>query len=135
MGCLAALAAPSSAHAEEAPSGTYNVRLKEVQNSCTGTGIRMDKNQLVISRRGEKNLRLALKGVPELAGRATRGGKFQGEAKKGTTAIKGLDGAFSVAGRTKGNTVRFVLIAEFFRGESPHCTQSWNATGTRAAAQ
>ena len=69
--------------------------------------------------------------VPILSGTVSRGGKFQAEVKRGKTAISGVDGRYSIAGRVDGTAIQFLFIAEYYRADKPLCTQSWTATGAR----
>jgi hypothetical protein len=64
-----------------------------------------------------------------MKGATSKGGKFNAKAKKGGTAIQGVDGKFSVTGTVKDGVLQLVLVAEYYNGEKPLCTQSWNASG------
>lgn len=75
-----------------------------------------------------------IEGIPHMVGKARAKGRLQAKAKRGKTAIQGQAGRFSVAGRISGKKnekIEFMLIAEFFHGRKPVCTQSWNGEGTR----
>jgi hypothetical protein len=67
-------------------------------------------------------------------GTAGKRGNFKARAKRGRTGVAGLEGKFSIAGNIKSRSIEFVFIAEYFKGKSPLCTQSWKGSGTRTTA-
>lgn len=112
-------------------AGFYKVKFEEVQNSCTNTGMTLDKSTVEITRGKRKRIDVTIPMVPLMKGVASKGGKFKAKAKLGTTAIKGVKGRFSVSGRVNDDVIQMVFIAEYFRGTKPLCTQSWNASGLK----
>lgn len=111
--------------------GTYNVKFEKVSNNCSQTGMNLEKAAVEFIRRKGRTLKVAIPMVPIMKGSVSNGGKFRAAAKKGKTGIKGLDGKFSSSGRVTDGLLQMILIAEYFRGNQPLCTQSWNATGRR----
>ena len=111
--------------------GEYQTKFEEVSNNCKNTGINMSKATVKLERVKGRSIALTVPLVPFLRGAVRKGGKFRAKAKKGKTAIRGVDGRFSAGGRVGDGKIQFVFIAEYFRGKQPLCTQSWNATGTK----
>ena len=112
-------------------AGKYQVKFEEVQNSCNGTGMSLHKAEIEIFRGKRKRIDVTVPMVPIMKGVASKGGKFKAKAKRGATAIKGVDGKFSVSGRVNDGVIQMVFIAEYFKGKQPLCTQSWNASGVK----
>jgi len=134
------LAAPSAAGANDTrplpaqqvtTQGKYKVKFSEVSNNCKRASINLENAAVSIDRVRGRAIRVTIPMVPIMRGAVRRGGKFRAKAKKGKTAIAGLDGRFSAGGRIDKKSIQFVFIAEYFRGKEPLCTQSWNASGTR----
>jgi hypothetical protein len=117
--------------AEGKVAGTYQVKFEEVSSNCQDTGMSLDRTQLEVTQPGARRVAVSLPMVPLMKGVVGRGGKFKAEAKKGKTAIQGVEGRFSIAGRAEGGKIQVLLIAEYFQGDKPLCTQSWNGSGTR----
>jgi hypothetical protein len=130
LATLAVAAATASAQKSEA----YQVTFESVANSCEDTGINLTRARVQLDRRG-KQLSVTIPMIPIMKGSAGRRGNFKAKAKRGKTGIAGLDGKFSIAGSTKERSIEFVLIAEYYKGKSPLCTQSWRGTGTRTTAR
>ena len=127
------LAATASAQSRSEPevAGTYEVKFEQVANNCSGVGMNLASARVVLDKGKGRGVSVTVPSVPIMTGRASSGGKFRASVKKGKTAIEGVDGRFSVAGRVEKRTVQFLFIAEYFRGARPLCTQSWNASGPR----
>ena len=130
---LALAAATASAQSRSAPevAGTYEVKFEQVANNCSGVGMNLASARVVLDKGKGRSVSVTVPSVPIMTGRASPAGKFRASVKKGKTAIEGVDGRFSVAGRVEKGTVQFLFIAEYFRGARPLCTQSWNASGPR----
>ena len=111
--------------------GEYQTKFEEVSNNCKNTGINLSKATVKLERVKGRSIALTVPLVPFLRGAVRKGGKFRAKAKKGKTAIQGVDGRFSAGGRVGDGKIQFVFIAEYFKGKQPLCTQSWNATGTK----
>lgn len=131
----AALARSASAQGrgEVTPvAGTFEAQFDSVSDNCKDTtGMNLGKATVTVAepRRGRADVTIPM--VPIMSGAVSRGGKFKAEAKRGKTAIAGVDGRFSVTGRVEGDRITFLFIAEYYAGKKPLCTQSWNATGAR----
>lgn len=129
---LVLLAAEHSALAQAGPevAGTYSVEFEEVANSCTQTGMSLRTAKVQLTQKDTK-VSVTIPSVPIMDGRVRRAGKFRASARRGKTAIQGVDGRFSVVGRVDQKTkrIQFIFVAEFFQGKKPLCSQSWNAQG------
>ena len=130
---LAAWAGAAAAQGKDAISikGTYTVKFEAVANNCSKAGMSLSSATVDVSQPKERSVSVTIPAVPIMSGVVSRGGKFRAAAKRGKTAIQGVAGRFSVAGRVERGTIQFLLIAEYFEGDKPLCTQSWNATGPR----
>jgi hypothetical protein len=114
--------------AEQPIGGKYEVRFEEVQNSCSTTGMSLSRANIELTERARR-VDVTIPMVPAMSGTVSKGGKFKARAKRGRTAIEGVEGSFSVAGRVSEGIIQLVFIAEYFKGKKPLCTQSWNASG------
>lgn len=110
-------------------SGKYRVKFEEVQNSCTSTSMSLSQATVELAQPSRRKLRVQIPKVPKMEGRVSKGGKFKAKGKKDDTPTKGVNGRFSISGRVRDGVIQFVLIAEYYRGDKPLCTQSWNASG------
>lgn len=131
---LAAGAGAAAAQGKDAPprvAGTYEVKFDQVANNCSKAGMSLSSATVDVSQPKERSVSVTIPAVPIMGGSVSRGGKFRAVAKRGKTAIQGVDGRFSVAGRVDKGTIQFLFIAEYFEGDKPLCTQSWNASGPR----
>lgn len=129
---LAASAGTAAAQEKDAPSvrGRYSAKFESVANNCSKAGMSLSSATVEVTQ-NKRNVSVTIPSVPIMSGVVSRGGKFRAAAKRGKTAIQGVDGRFSVAGRAEKGTIQFLFIAEYFEGDKPLCTQSWNASGPR----
>ena len=127
----AGAAAQGTAGAEPKVEGKYAAKFERVANNCTKAGMSLASTTVDVSQPKTRSVSVTIPAVPIMSGSVSRGGKFRAVARRGKTAIKGVDGRFSVAGRVEKRNIQFLFIAEYFEGEKPLCTQSWNASGPR----
>lgn len=131
---LTAGAGAAGAQDRDAPpnvEGNYAVKFDQVANNCSKAGMNLSSATVNVSQAKGRNVSVTIPSVPIMGGSVSKGGKFRAVAKRGKTATQGVDGRFSVAGRVEKRTIQFLFIAEYFEGDKPLCTQSWNATGPR----
>jgi len=130
---LAAVAGAAAAQDKEAVSikGKYATKFEAVANNCSKAGMSLSSATVEVSQQKERSVSVTIPSVPIMSGSVSRGGKFRASARRGKTAIQGVAGRFSVAGRVEKGTIQFLFIAEYFEGDKPLCTQSWNASGPR----
>lgn len=140
---LAALAVPMTASADNdharAVAGTWSVLYKEVTTNCQDTGMVLTTGKVEIAKRKGNAITVDIERMPVMTGSAAKGGRVKATSKIGRTSIQGLDGRFSLAGSVTGtdNTdevLSGVLVAEYYLSNKAFCTQSWNVTGHRVAA-
>lgn len=124
---LTAVLAVSPAQAQSRPA-TYQVTFEKVASSCRNTGMSLSKAKVELARKG-KRLTVTVPMVPIMKGRAGKRSKFKAQARRGKTAIAGLDGKFRIAGEATRRTIEFVFVAEYYKGKTPLCTQSWKGKG------
>lgn len=110
--------------------GKYAAKFDAVANNCSRAGMSLSSATVELTQKA-RGVSVTIPAVPIMGGTVSRGGKFRAVAKRGKTAIQGVEGRFSVAGRVEKRTIQFLFIAEYFEGTKPLCTQSWNATGPR----
>ncbi len=127
----AGAAAAQSTTAEPKVEGKYATKFERVANNCAKAGMSLSSATVDVSQPKARSVSVTIPAVPIMSGSVSRGGKFRAVAKRGKTAIQGVEGRFSVAGRVEKRNIQFLLIAEYFEGDKPLCTQSWNASGPR----
>jgi hypothetical protein len=123
----------ASAQTRQPPrvAGKYAATFQEVASNCSGMGMNLRSATIELSQSGDRAVQVTVPAVPIMRGVVSKAGKFKADAKRGKTAIQGVDGRFSVAGRVDDKGIQFLFIAEYYRGTRPMCTQSWNASGPR----
>lgn len=112
-------------------AGNYAATFSSVANNCAGVGMNISSAQVELHQASGRRVSVTIPAVPIMNGVVNRTGKFKASVKRGKTAIEGVDGRFSVAGRVAKDNLQFLFIAEYFKGQKPLCTQSWNASGPR----
>ena len=129
-GATGLLALPGAAAAQNAPSSiVYEGGFEEITNSCAkDQGMTLSKSTVTLTRKGN-TVEVTIAGVPTMTGRQRRGGSFRAETAK--PGEQGVEGRFSATGRANDRRVQLVFVAEFYRGTTPVCTQSWDVTGSR----
>lgn len=122
---LAGMAGPAAAQ-----DGSFSVTFEEVTSNCDAkeTGIFQKKGSLQLTST-PGGVQLQITGLPVMRGIQRDGGKLKAEAKD--TDGKGLRRHFRASGRAQKDEVHILVIAEFYRGDTSLCTQSWNVTGKR----
>ncbi len=116
---------------EQPVAGKFDAKFDLVSSNCKDTGMNLDRTAIELGEPGKGRVDVTIAMVPNMSGVVSRGGKFKAEAKRGRTAIEGLEGRFSIAGRVEGRTVQFLFIAEYYKDGKALCTQSWNASGSK----
>lgn len=131
---LAVAAQPALAKKKGPPKvgGTYQVTFARVADTCGGTGLSLDgdKGQLAFEQSGRR-LVLSFPMIPILKGSVKDNGSFDVFAKRGRTAIAGLDGEYRVSGMFAEGKVDLVLVVKYWSGDKPYCEQSFTGTGAK----
>ena len=118
------LAGPASA---DVGKRSFSVTFDQVSNNCTDAGTTLTQATISLDEDKRGSVTVAVPGIPKMVGTARKGGKFKARTKKSATSKPNIAGRYSVGGRVNGKQIRFLLIAEYFIGGKPLCTQSWNA--------
>ena len=95
-------------------AGSYKATFSSVANNCDGVGMNISSAQVELHESAGRKVSVTIPAVPIMKGTVNRGGKFKASVKRGKTAI-----------------LQLLFIAEYFQGDKPLCTQSWNASGPR----
>jgi hypothetical protein len=132
---VAALASPAAAQKVD---GAYEVKFEEMSTNCDPPRFAYTRGVVRIDT-AKSSLRVNIETIPQMAGVPGKSGKISAKTpKKVATTVQGLDGRYSVSGRVDDTGVlQLVLVAEFSKtGETKTmCTQSWNISGVRQAAE
>ncbi len=122
---LLCLAVASPASAQEA--GSFKAKFTKVVDNCE-SGLDLSKASLSISKT-DRNISVLIDSLPPLTGKAGKRGKLRAEAKgKGN----GMDARYGLNGRVSDGALQAVFVAEYFKGETPVCTQSFRVVGKAA---
>ena len=127
---LVLIAVPASSQAQETTlTGSFASTFTVVADNCGDEmGMTMERANVVISRQ-DQVLSIKLSKVPDMKGKVGRHGKLRAQSSGPTEA--GIRGRYSLSGRISGQSLQAVLIAEYFKGDKPQCTQSWSVAGKR----
>ena len=121
------------AHAEPV-AGAYDVKYDLTANNCSSELLKFARGELRIDIKGT-TMSVDIERVPMMTGAPTKTGKITAKSRPqgGHTAVMGMDGVFSVAGRVQNGLLSLVFVGEYYTaaGHKPLCTQSWNISGVR----
>jgi hypothetical protein len=123
--------AAQEAAASDSITGHYDATFSQVANNCSGVGMNLGSLTVDVDQGKNRHVSVTIPSVPIMNGTVSKAGKFRASVKRGKTAIEGVEGRFSVAGKVEKGAIQFLFVAEYFRATKPLCTQSWNATGPR----
>lgn len=118
------LATGGTVMAQEA--GSYAATFTKVVDNCD-KGLELSKASLTITR-SAKTIEVRIDTLPTFKGKAGKRGKLRAEAK-GTA--DGLNARYGLNGRVSDRSLQAVFVAEYFKGTTPVCTQSFRVIGTR----
>ncbi len=110
--------------------GTYPVTFKQSGNTCEQPPMDVSKGDLEIEQKASK-VTVSFPMIAIMRGTVDADGTFTAKAKRGGTAIAGLQGEYKVAGGVKDGKVTVVLVARYFVKDAPYCEQSWEGTGDK----
>jgi hypothetical protein len=131
---VAALSAsPGAVQAQRAanPAGNYATTFEVVVDNCDGAGSKLDKATVTISQAGPV-LTVKIPSLPDMKGKPGKSGKLRAEAKTVANTLS-VRSKFAFNGKVSGSALQAVLVAEYFKGDKPQCTQSWSVVGTSAS--
>ena len=116
-------------------AGSYEVKFEQVSSNCEHALTYPPNGRIKIEQKGA-DLQVDIERTPLMVGKPAKGGKLSARSPKpGHTAVEGMDGVFSIAGRiTAEGMLSLVMVGEYQAAGKPLCTQSWNVSGLRGAA-
>lgn len=127
---LALLGSVATASADDV-SGTYEVKYEEVSTNCPSP-LKYGNGKLEVKTKGT-TVTVDIDRTPLMQGSVGKGGKVSAKSKSGGTALDGMSGVFSVAGKiTPEGMLAFVMVGEYTAGGKALCSQSWNVVGSKA---
>jgi hypothetical protein len=132
---LAAGAGTAGAQARKAPplTGDWEVTFQVVGNTCDRPVMNLRRGTFTFEQKARR-LTVSFPMIPFMRGTADGKGAFRAAARRGGTAVQGIDGEFKVSGTATDGKLQLVLVADYFVRGRPHCQQSWSAEGSRSAA-
>jgi hypothetical protein len=125
---LTFVAAPVAFAQVSGVSGSFASSFEMVVDNCKGAGATLEKATIEVTQNGNV-LSISIPTLPQMKGKLGKRGKLRAEA---SASSDGVRGQYSLNGRVTGKRLQAVLVAEFFKGDKPQCTQSWSVTGKRA---
>jgi hypothetical protein len=127
---LVAAAAP--AYADDPVAGAYEAKFEQIGNNCEHSIAYPARGVVKIDVKSG-DLQVDIERTPLMLGKPRKDGKINAKSRPGHTAVEGMDGVFTVAGRITGEgMLSLTLIGEYQAGGKPLCTQSWSLSGLRA---
>jgi len=127
------LAVAAPARADEPVTGAFEVTFEQIGNNCEHSISYPQHGAVKIDVKGG-DLQVDIERTPLMLGKPRKDGKINAKSRPGHTAVAGMDGVFTVAGRLREGMLSLTLIGEYQAGGKPLCTQSWSLSGLKAAA-
>lgn len=127
------LATAGLAHADAPVMGKYEAKFEQIGNNCEHSITYPARGIVKIEVKGG-DLQVDIERTPLMIGKPRKDGKINAKSRLGHTAVDGMDGVFTVAGRVtpEDGMLSLTLIGEYQTGGKPLCTQSWSLSGLRA---
>lgn len=127
------LATSGLAHADDPVAGSYEAKFEQIGNNCEHSIAFAPRGFVKIEVKGG-DLQVDIERVPLMIGKPRKDGKINAKSRLGHTAVAGMDGVFTVAGRItpEDGMLSLTLIGEYQAGGKPLCTQSWSLSGLKA---
>lgn len=128
------LATAGLAHADEPVTGAYEAKFEQIGNNCEHSIAYPARGVVKIDVKSG-DLQVDIERTPLMLGKPRKDGKINAKSRVGHTAVEGMDGVFTIAGRITGEgMLSLTLIGEYQAGGKPLCTQSWSLSGLKAKA-
>lgn len=123
-------ASPGLAQAQRAktPAGIFASTFEVVVDNCNGAGSTLDKAAVTVAQAGPV-LTVKIPSLPDMKGKSGKSGKVRAEARTIANTLS-VRSKFAFNGKVEGKSLQAVLVAEYFKGDKPQCTQSWSVVGT-----
>jgi len=124
------------AHADGPVTGSFEVKFEQIGNNCEHSIAYPPRGIIKIEVKGG-DLQVDIERTPLMIGKARKDGKINAKSRPGHTAVEGMDGVFTVAGRVTPDDgmLSLTLIGEYQAGGKPLCTQSWSLSGLKAKTE
>jgi hypothetical protein len=121
------------AHADDPVAGSYEAKFEQIGNNCEHSITYPPRGIVRIEVKGG-DLQVGIERTPLMLGKPRNDGKVNAKSRPGHTAVEGMDGVFTVAGRVTPDDgmLSLTLIGEYQAGGKPLCTQSWSLSGLKA---
>ena len=121
------------AHADDPAAGSYEAKFEQIGNNCEHSITYPPRGVVKIEVKGG-DLQVGIERTPLMLGKPRKDGKINAKSRPGHTAVEGMDGVFTVAGRVtpEDGMLSLTLIGEYQAGGKPLCTQSWSLSGLKA---
>jgi hypothetical protein len=128
------LAAAAPAYADVPVAGSYEATFEPIGNNCEHSISYPPRGTVKIEIKSG-DLQVDIERTPLMLGKPRNDGKINAKSRPGHTAVAGMDGVFTVAGRIRDDgMISLTLIGEYQAGGKPLCTQSWSLSGLKAKA-
>jgi hypothetical protein len=113
-------------------TGSFEAKFEQIGNNCEHS-ITYPARGVVKIEVKSGDLQVDIERTPLMLGKPRKDGKINAKSRPGHTAVEGMDGVFTVAGRITGEgMLSLTLIGEYQAGGKPLCTQSWSLSGLKA---
>lgn len=138
LSAVFALLPVSAATADHADAviGRFDVTYAQVTSNCSSNEMELTASSLVVTQRKANEIEVTLNvpNIPMMLGSARKGGRLKAASR--LTAMRGLEGKFSIAGTIKsdGSLDSTLFVAEYYDHGKAQCTQTWSVSGTRSVA-
>lgn len=106
--------------------GTYAASFEEVANNCERNGKKLAAAPIRVQQ-DDRAVSVSIPRLPIMKGKLGRRGKLRADTERS----RGAEGRFSLSGRVERGQLHLVLIAEYYDGDRPLCTQSWSVSGKK----
>jgi hypothetical protein len=118
-------------HAQgQARGGNFTTTFEIVVDNCKDVGATLGSSPVAVTQVGPV-LTVKILSLPDLKGVPGKRGKLRAAAA-GEANDKGVRGKYGFNGRIRSKKLSAVLVAEFFKGDKPLCTQTWSVVGNKA---
>ncbi len=118
---------PTANAQSDSRGGNFTSAFELIVDNCKDKGASLDNATIAVTQAG-RVLRIKIPTLPDFTGAPGKRGKLRASAKSDANA-EGLRGKFGFNGRIRSKKLRAVLVAEFFDGDKPLCTQTWSVQG------
>src|SRR5690606_30728739 len=116
--------------ASSASAETYVVTIADVANNCKKSLLSIQPPRVSFADQGP-NVSVTVGSLKTLTGTAGKSGSFKAQADQVPTSAADTTATVSASGRRENGALQMVLVAEYFQGKTPSCTQSWSISSKK----